>query len=402
MCDARVVEPAWIVAALAVALAVAGVVALQQRRQLRQADSSLARHRHEIAQRDAEVAEARTALDDLLDALEVGVLRLDRDGRITVANGGAHALLGRPSGGLVGRSALEAFLDSRVEGLVRDARVTGTAVVELSATEPQGRTRIVDARRTTTGDLWLIVHDVSDLRRLQRIRAEFIDNVSHELRTPLTTVSLLAESLAREADAAGGQVPPKMRDRIGKIEVETGHLVQMVTELLDLSRIERGGTLEFIEDVDLGRLVPTSVDRLRLFAERQGVRLDVTTDPDLPVIRGDEARLGQVMVNLVHNAVKFSPPGGAIEIRVQRDGDEVVTSVRDHGVGIPSAARDRVFERFYKVDRARLRAGAGGGTGLGLAIARHIVEQHGGRIWLESAEGDGSTFSFAIPVSRPS
>ena len=395
-------EPAWIVAALAVALVVVVGVALRQRRQLRLAESSLARHRHEIAQRDAEVAEARTALDDLLDALEVGVLRLDRDGRITVANGGAHAILGRPSGGLVGRSALEAFLDPRVEGLVRDARVTGTAVVELSATEPQGRTRIVDARRTTTGELWLIVHDVSDLRRLQRIRAEFIDNVSHELRTPLTTVSLLAESLAREADAAAGQVPQKMRDRIAKIEVETGHLVQMVTELLDLSRIERGGTLEFIEDVDLGRLVPASVDRLRLFAERQGVRLDVTTDPELPVVRGDEARLGQVMVNLVHNAVKFSPPGGAIEIRVRRDDDEVVTSVRDHGVGIPPAARDRVFERFYKVDRARLRAGAGGGTGLGLAIARHIVEQHGGRIWLESAEGDGSTFSFAIPVSRPS
>ena len=120
---------------------------------------------------------------------------------------------------------------------------------------------------------------------------------------------------------------------------------------------------------------------------------------DLPPIRGDEARLGQVVINLVHNAVKFSPDGGDVVVAAARDDDEIVVSVADHGVGIPRAAQDRVFERFYKVDRARLRAEAGGGTGLGLAIARHVVEQHGGRIWLDSEEGHGSTFRFAIPIA---
>jgi two-component system phosphate regulon sensor histidine kinase PhoR len=258
---------------------------------------------------------------------------------------------------------------------------------------------VVRAQRALGGGLWLILEDVSELRRLQRIRAEFIDNLSHELRTPLTTVSLLSETLAREADAADPPVPGKIRERIAKIEVETGHLVQMVNELLDLSRIESGGSLLLADGLDMGRLAAEAAERLRLFAERQGVTRRVEVEPRLPGVRGDGARLGQVVVNLVHNAVKFSPDGGDVVVRAQVVGDEVVTSVEDHGVGIPRAARDRVFERFYKIDRARLRPEVGGGTGLGLAIARHVVEQHGGRIWVASQEGRGSTFSFALPAT---
>jgi two-component system phosphate regulon sensor histidine kinase PhoR len=188
-----------------------------------------------------------------------------------------------------------------------------------------------------------------------------------------------------------------MRDRIAKIEVETGHIVQMVNELLDLSRIESGGAVVHLDDVDIGALAAASTERLRLFAERQGVRLAVEAAEGLPPVRGDEARLGQVLVNLLHNAVKFSPTGGDVTVRVAVVDREVVTSVEDRGVGIPKALLGRVFERFYKADRARVR---GGGTGLGLSIARHVVEQHGGRIWLESEEGRGSTFSFALPIAE--
>jgi two-component system phosphate regulon sensor histidine kinase PhoR len=239
---------------------------------------------------------------------------------------------------------------------------------------------------------------VSELRRLQQIRAEFVDNLSHELRTPLSTVSLLAETLTREADAAGDGVPPKMRDRIAKIEVETGHLAQMVNELLDLARIESGGPLALIDAVDLARVVTESVERLRLFAERQGLRLVVEAPDSVPAVLGDEARLGQVVINLVHNAVKFGADGSEVTVRVEQRGDEVVVAVEDRGIGIPEADRARVFERFYKVDRARVR---GGGTGLGLSIARHVIGQHGGRIWVESEEGVGSTFSFALPIPEP-
>jgi len=220
------------------------------------------------------------------------------------------------------------------------------------------------------------------------------------------------ETLARDAVAAGDGVPPKMRDRIAKIEVETGHLVQMVNELLDLARIEGGGPMTLQDDIDLGRVAGEAAERLRLFAERQGLRIAVDVPSRLPRVRGDEARLGQVVVNLVHNALKFSRPADAddddvparaadgtadeVRITVRRDGDEVLLSVQDHGVGIPKADQDRIFERFYKVDRARVR---GGGTGLGLAIARHVVEQHGGRIRVESEEGRGSTFTVSLPIA---
>jgi two-component system phosphate regulon sensor histidine kinase PhoR len=250
------------------------------------------------------------------------------------------------------------------------------------------------------GSATMLLTDVSELRRLQRIRTEFIDNLSHELRTPLTTVSLLAETLTREAEAAGNKIPPRMRDRIEKIEVETGHLVQMVSEILDLSRIESGGGLGVVDVVDLGRIAADSTERLRLFADRQGVTLRVDVPDPVPPVRGDAARLGQVVVNLVHNAVKFSPDGGDVTVAVRAVDPDVVVSIADQGVGIPRAAQPRIFERFYKVDRARVR-GEAGGTGLGLAIARHIVEQHGGRIWVASVEGAGSTFSFAVPAADP-
>ena len=331
----------------------------------------------------------------LLDIIGIGIVRLDDDLRIDVANAVAHQFLGKAPGSLLGRSAIEAFIDPTIEGVAETARELGAANGELTLRREDGPTLVVRARRSPVRGVWLIMQDVSELRRLQRIRAEFIDNLSHELRTPLTTVSLLAETLVREADGAGEAIPPRMRDRIAKIEVETDHLVQMVEELLDLSRIESGGPLVMLDEVDLGRLAVASVERLRLFAERQGVELRTDVPDAVPAVRGAEDRLGQVMVNLLHNAVKFSPDGGEVTVRVRPAAEEVVVSVEDHGIGIPRADQARVFERFYKADKARRR---GGGTGLGLSIARHVIEAHGGHIRVESEEGRGSTFSFALPV----
>ena len=159
--------------------------------------------------------------------------------------------------------------------------------------------------------------------------------------------------------------------------------------------------LDVVDLLDLGEVATGSTERLRLFAERQGVDLKVEVAAPVPAVRGDAARLGQVLVNLLHNAVKFSPDGGEVSVSVRAAAPDVVVAVTDHGVGIPRAAQARIFERFYKVDRARVR-GETAGTGLGLAIARHIIDQHGGRIWVESTEGMGSTFSFSLPIAaRP-
>ena len=391
----------WIVISLGltvIAIVVAGI-AIRNARALTRSLAANRRLRADVAQRDDEIAQAAAEQAALVGALGSGIVRVDRSLRVISANAAAHTLLGRGPGTLVGRSVMEAFLDATVESMAQAALANGTARTEVRRADADGPMLTVLARRAHAGGLWLVVDDVSELRRLQRIRTEFIDNLSHELRTPLTTVSLLAETLSREAEGPDVVLPPKMRDRIGKIEVETGHLVQMVNELLDLSRIESGDTLALVDGLDMGRLAAQSAERLRLFADRQGVTMRVEAPDRLPPIRGDAARLGQVVVNLVHNAVKFSPDGGEILVRAGHEGTDIVTSVQDHGVGIPRDAQDRVFERFYKVDRARMRAEAGGGTGLGLAIARHVVEQHGGRIWVESSEGSGSTFSFALPVS---
>jgi len=364
----------------------------------RDAELAIRRIRGQLDRLERELADERRNRDLLIELIEAGIVELDLRLRVVSANSAAHTLVGRPAGSLLGLDPIEAFLDSRIEAIARAAVEQGTASGEVALRGTDGSVLIVRARRSASGGAWLVLADVTELRRLQQIRAEFIDNLSHELRTPLTTVSLLAETLSREAESMGTRLPAKMRDRIAKIEVETGHLGQMVSELLDLSRIESGGTLGLVDDLDLGQLAHASTERLRLFADRQGVTLRVDIPPGLPPVRGDEARIGQVFVNLLHNAVKFSPNGGDVTVSVRAGQGELIASVEDHGVGVPRTAQPRIFERFYKVDRARVR-GEVGGTGLGLSIARHVVEQHGGRIWVESTEGAGSTFSFALPLT---
>ncbi|HJP88362.1 MAG TPA: ATP-binding protein [Candidatus Limnocylindrales bacterium] len=342
----------------------------------------------------------------LADLVGVGIVRLTDDLRVEVANTAAHVFLRREAGSMVGRTAIEALGDHRVEAIARQAREGGWASGEASfADEPgggdrPGETLVVRARRSPILGVWLVLEDVAELRRLQRIRAEFIDNLSHELRTPITTIGLLVESLARDAETASAgpaPVPAKMRERIGKLEIETSNVAQMVAELLDLARIESGGRQLHLDDVDLGQVATESAERLRTFADRQGVSLRVEVEPGLPPVRGEAARVGQVFANLVHNAVKFSPSGTEVRVGVHRAERRMLEGfVADDGPGVGAADQARIFERFYKADRTRT---SGGGTGLGLAIARHIVEGHGGTIRVESEEGRGARFAFTVPIS---
>ena len=355
----------------------------------------------------------------LADLVGVGIVRLSDDLRVEIANTAAHVFLHREPGSMLGRTAIEALGDHRVEAIAQGAREAGWSSGEITLAEREegtgAGTLVVRARRSPILGIWLVLEDVAELRRLQRIRAEFIDNLSHELRTPITTVGLLVESLSRDAETAaewGTPVPAKMRERIGKLEVETGNIAQMVAELLDLARIESGGRQLHLDDVDLGRIATESADRLRPFAERQGVTLRVVVDDGLPPVRGEAARLAQVFANLVHNAVKFSPSGREVRVGVRREVAESLVAARprsaapamlvgwvsDDGPGVAASDKPRIFERFYKADRTR---SGGGGTGLGLSIARHVVEGHGGTIRVESRDGAGSTFLVALPVESP-
>jgi two-component system phosphate regulon sensor histidine kinase PhoR len=340
--------------------------------------------------------EPRSSLDDLVELADqtgLGVMRFDDRGSVVTANAAAHRLLERPADGLVGRTVMEAFVDHRLESLVRAATRGEAGSHEVGSSERLDL--MVYAHPAGGGGAWVMLEDITELRRLQRIRTEFIDNLSHELRTPLANVRLLAEMLTEDLKKA--DVSDRARERVATIEVESGHLTQMINELLDLSRIEQATPQIRHDEVAIGPLVHGAASRLSAFTERQGVELREQVSEGLPPIRGDEERLDQLLVNLLHNAIKFSPRGSAVILAAEQRSGSVVLSVSDQGDGIPAEEQERVFERFYKVDRARHRGQ--GGTGLGLAIARNIAEAHGGRLWLESTEGQGSTFSVSLPIA---
>ncbi|MCU0505154.1 MAG: ATP-binding protein [Chloroflexi bacterium] len=330
----------------------------------------------------------------IADDLAEGVLAVDPGNTIVFANAAAHRILERRPASLPGGSAMEAFIDHRAEDLVVAARRQGSAAGDLPPRISDGRWLGLRARRSADGIVWIVVEDVTELRRLQRIRAEFLDNLSHELRTPVTNVNLLLEMLMRDAEA----LPPRTRERLERLQVEAAQLAQMVSELLDLASIEGGQPL-LLADVDLADLSREQAERLRVYAERNGVAIVVEAPETGPIVRGDATRLGQAILNLVHNAVKFSEPGDTVTVRVDASAEAATVVVADEGAGIPRADRDRVFERFYKVDRARRRGQ--GGTGLGLSIVRHVVHAHGGTIRVESEEGVGSTFTVALPIAAP-
>ena len=240
------------------------------------------------------------------------------------------------------------------------------------------------------GGSLLLVQDLTRLRRLETVRRDFVSNLSHELRTPLASLKALTETLQ---DGALDD-PPAAHRFIAQIQVEVDALSQMVTELLELSKIESGRFALDLAPVAACELLDSASKRMQLQAGRARLSLRVECADDLPKVKIDSQRLEQVLVNLIHNAVKFTHAGGEVVLSAVTDDDFVRFAVRDTGVGIPDDDVPRIFERFYRVDKSR----AGSGTGLGLSIAKHIVEAHGGKIWAESEEGRGSTFFFSIPV----
>jgi two-component system phosphate regulon sensor histidine kinase PhoR len=244
--------------------------------------------------------------------------------------------------------------------------------------------------KSLPGSVLLIFQNLTRLRRLETVRQDFISNISHELRTPLASLKALTETLQEGAM----DDPPAARRFLEQIEIEVDNINLVVSELLELSKIESGRVpLEFKANRPRD-LIDAAVQRLSLQAERAQLKIIISCPENLPEVLADSHRLEQVLVNLLHNAIKFTESGGEIEISAyENEQNQIVFSVRDTGVGIAAEDLTRIFERFYKADRAR----SGGGTGLGLAISRHLVGAHGGDIWAESESGKGSTLLFTIP-----
>jgi two-component system, OmpR family, phosphate regulon sensor histidine kinase PhoR len=324
--------------------------------------------------------------------------------RILRAAPQANALADRDDADLIGKSLIAAFGSAPLDAAARAALAAGEPVVGEAQLGHLGRhTFQVDAVPFGGGGLVLALHDITALRRIERVRRDFVANISHELRTPLTSVKLLAETLASGVDDEA-----TARDFATQIEREVDHLAQLVDELLDLTVIESGEVRLAIESLDPGELVASVAERIGPVAERRAMSVrQLGSAGTAARVAADPKRLEQALINLAHNAVKYSHPGGEIRLGWEARNERIRFFVADDGIGIPAAHQARIFERFYKVDRSRTRQAAeeeiaSGSAGLGLAIVRHIAEAHGGSVGVDSNEGVGSTFWIDIPAASPS
>ena len=348
-----------------------------------------------VERRIADVSQERSRLSAALNSTADAVFALDRDGQIVFANRPAEELFGRTSEEMEGHPFGWVVPDQQVLDATRAARLEGrqaSCIIE----RPNRRYLELVMTPILEGGAWsalVVCHDLTEVKRTELVRRDFVANVSHELRTPLAAIKSVLETLADGA----------LDDRqtaeafLGRADAEVDRLVRMVEELLTLSRMESGELAMSREPVDLGDVLREVVARLREQAERHELtlRLDVATP--LPTVLGDADRLERAVVNLVRNGIDFTPGGGTVSVRAGARDGAVVIEVADTGVGIAREDLPRVFERFYRADRAR----KGEGTGLGLAIVKHTVEAHGGSVGVESDEGRGATFRLTIPIAGP-
>ncbi|MDX6770548.1 MAG: ATP-binding protein [Elusimicrobiota bacterium] len=331
----------------------------------------------------------------ILGQMAEGVVAVDAAGRVILVNAALSELLGVDAEGARGRSYLEslrhhglvsllgAVLEQK-ERLSRELRLFAPDELVFDAYAAP----LLDAGQPA-GAL-VVLHDITRLRRLEQVRRDFVANVSHELRTPLASIRGYAETL-RE-----GAVDDKSNrmEFLKTIEEQAQGLTKLVDDLLDLSAIESGHRAPRLLPVELPPLAREVARHFGPLSSGRGVALAVSLPDDLPRVAADKDQLRQVLANLVDNAVKYTESGGSVEVSARVEGGEVVLTVRDTGSGIPEADLPRVFERFYRVDKARTRDA--GGTGLGLAIVKHLAEAQGGRVWVESRQPGGSTFSVAL------
>jgi two-component system phosphate regulon sensor histidine kinase PhoR len=333
----------------------------------------------------------------ILRSMIEGVAVVSANERILFCNRAFSRILGLETITVEGRSLVEVVRQSDLLAVIKKSLSSHEQVSsEIMVGTVRRRNFLVTAApvraEASTGAV-LVLHEISELRRLERVRQDFVANVSHEFRTPLTAIQGFAETLL------GGALddPDHRRRFVEIIRDHADRLARLTEDLLKLSRIEAGQLALEFEGVSLYRLVDVCVETTRLKAQAKNLALDVHLPAGLPEVRGDLNRLREVLQNLLDNATQYTPAGGRIEVSALRAGQQAVVTVSDTGIGIPQAEQERIFERFYRVDAARSREA--GGTGLGLSIARHIVDAHGGRIWVDSTVGEGSRFHFSLPMA---
>lgn len=344
----------------------------------------------------------------ILRSMAEGIAVIDADEQITFYNDAFAGLWNLDNRNQAKRPTVSVMRHPDVLRLIRSALAGQEARGELSLGSAQPRHFSVAAatviassdgsavseNKSKPAGAVVMLHEITEIRRLEQVRKDFVANVSHELRTPLTAIQGFAETLL----TGGLEDQENNRRFIEIIRNHASRLARLTEDLLELSKIEAGKLPMDVRSVDVTELMAPAIDLAQDIALKKGVSLNVINPAiRFPMVRGDVGLLREVLRNLLDNAIQYTPATGRVEVSAEHSGSSVVFTVADTGVGIPRAEHQRIFERFYRVDAARSREA--GGTGLGLAIAKHIVEAHGGQIWVDSEIGGGSKFHFSIPLA---
>jgi len=345
------------------------------------------------------LTEERNLSSAILGSMVEGVAVVNNAERLVFANPGFAEILGLDVPPTTGSALVEVVRQTELLEAVRqvlggDHRVQSEIVTGTLRQHYFAITVAAVRAGDTTGAV-VVLHDITELRKLERVRRDFVANVSHEFRTPLTAIQGFAETLL-----AGALDDPQNRTRFLEIILEhSRRLARLTEDLLVLSKMDADRLELEIQRLRVSQLIESCLETAQRRAAEKDLRISVNMPKPLPDIAGDRRRLAEVLQNLLDNAIQYTLPGGQILVSAATGDHEVILTVSDTGIGIPKADQPRIFERFYRVDVARSREA--GGTGLGLAIAKHLVEVHGGRLWVESEVGKGSQFHFSVPVFNP-
>jgi two-component system phosphate regulon sensor histidine kinase PhoR len=367
------------------------------RRRLEKIEARSAAAATQTAARVNELEGDRARMAAILSGMVEGVLVVDGDGRLRLVNQAARGMLNLEDH-LLGRHYVEAV---RQPGVVQQlgAALKGEQRPPIEvpidrATDGVAGPRIFRAQATPAsaggGGAVLVLHDISDLRRVDRVRRDFVANVSHELRTPLTAVRGYVEALLEDSTN-----PQQRRKFLEVIDRHTGRMERLVRDLLRLARLDAQQETVELHSVDVAALFRSVSTDLSERIEQQKIHIDVHVAPAAAVIEADSTKMHDALRNLIENAVNYSAEGGRVALSAKVENGRVLLSVGDDGPGVPEADLGRVFERFYRVDKSRTRDP--GGTGLGLSIVRHLVELHGGRVHAENRREGGAVFTIALP-----
>jgi len=337
------------------------------------------------AERRARAAKAENRLAWALGAIAHGVVIFDERGEIVYRND--------PAASFLAARHSDALVEEAITAMASDALRGRSAERELELFGPPRRMLNVRAvpleSATRPSGVLVVVEDTSERRRLENVRRDFVANISHELKTPVGALALLAETLLDEDD------PIVTKRLVERLTTEAFRVGNTIDDLLELSRLEVATGLA-TDEVTVVSFLDAAADRVMPAAEQRAIEIEVERPPERLTVVGDRRQLVSAVTNLLDNAVKYSEPGSSVDVRARTDGTWVDVTVRDHGIGIPRRDLERIFERFYRVDRARSRET--GGTGLGLAIVRHVASNHRGEVRVESREGVGSTFTLRLPA----